>query len=368
MADTGIAAGKGWPTYLDETWVLSSIAIAIIFLRWIVRIRTVGFKGFQGDDYVTIGTLTFVIMDAATVTVAFQKGQNVDLTADMIEKLTPADIARITWGSKVELSAWYSYVTLIWCLKFTLLFFYQRLTLGTFNAKLVKYLFWVMGLTFLALLCIITFGCWPFAANWQVTPMAPWKCSFRPQNLIGTAVLNTVTDALLLIIPVILLYQLKISLKKKLVIGIILSSGIFVIIAAIIRAVLSLSPSATAKDINSWGVRETIIGVFTVNVPILRPLFKRAFWVWGPYAPGASKGSKGTSGNATQATDKKGKSRNGPSIMASAVGGWGEDIEMAKGEVGTILKESKVVQTFVRADEDEDELLADGESRSGKSK
>ncbi|KAF2221192.1 hypothetical protein BDZ85DRAFT_302523, partial [Elsinoe ampelina] len=335
-------------------WALTGIAALLIFIRWAVRIRTVGFRGFQGDDYVSIGTLCFTIMDAATVTVAFKKGQNVDLSPAMIEKLTEADIARITWGSKVELAAWYSYITLIWCLKFTLLFFYQRLTLGSFNAKLVRYLFWIIGITYIALFLVVTVGCRPFKANWQVSPMAPWQCSFRPQNLIATAVLNTTTDAALLVIPVILLYQLKVSLSKKLVIGLILSSGVFVIIAAIIRAQLSLGNAPTAANINSWGVRETVIGVFTVNVPILRPLFRRSFWTTGAYNPQSS--SK-RSANATGPSQHATASHRAPT---STVNDWKDDIE--KGQAltdadATIIKSSQVVHTIHVQEEDEEKSL-----------
>jgi hypothetical protein len=42
----------------------------------------------------------------------------------------------------------------------------------------------------------------------------------------------------------------------------------------------------------SKGVRETFIGIFTINVPILRPVLSRAFWRTGPYDPNAvSRGS-----------------------------------------------------------------------------
>ena len=65
---------------------------------------------------------------------------------------------------------------------------------------------------------------------------------------------------------------------RKLVIGLLLSSGAFVIAAAITRVVLTLSANPSALTINSWGVRETIVGILTVNIPILRPLFTKAFW------------------------------------------------------------------------------------------
>ncbi|KAM6505138.1 hypothetical protein FSOLCH5_015056 [Fusarium solani] len=67
---------------------------------------------------------------------------------------------------------------------------------------------------------------------------------------------------------------------RKIVIGLLLSSGLFVIAAAIIRATLTLSAHPSALAVNEWGVRETLVGIITVNIPILRPMFKRSFWSW----------------------------------------------------------------------------------------
>jgi hypothetical protein len=52
----------------------------------------------------------------------------------------------------------------------------------------------------------------------------------------------------------------------------------FVIAAAIIRVVLTLGSNPSATNINRWGVRETIVGIITINAPILRPMFRRQFW------------------------------------------------------------------------------------------
>ena len=130
--------------------------------------------------------------------------------------------------------------------------------------------------------------------NWQVVPIPPWKCTFRPQLFVVVAVLNIITDAALLIIPIPMLVRLKIPLRKKLVISLVLSSGLFVITAAIIRVVYSLDAEPSASNINRWGVRETIIGIIAIHIPILRPLFNRSFWVWGPYDPRVSKTSSNT--------------------------------------------------------------------------
>lgn len=134
--------------------------------------------------------------------------------------------------------------------------------------------------------------------NWQVSPAPPWKCAFRPQNFLAVAIPNILTDAAILMVPIPMLWQLKMPLKKKITIGIVLSSGMFVIVAAIIRTVLSLDAAPSAANINGWGVRETFIGIFTINVPILRPIFSRAFWRPGPYDPNASGRGSGYSRSA----------------------------------------------------------------------
>jgi hypothetical protein len=87
-----------------------------------------------------------------------------------------------------------------------------------------------------------------------------------------------VTDSLILAIPIPMLWKLQVRFSKKLVIGALLCSGLFVIAAAIIRAVLTLGSAPSGLNINRWGVRETIVGLITVNVPILRPMFNRGFW------------------------------------------------------------------------------------------
>lgn len=88
--------------------------------------------------------------------------------------------------------------------------------------------------------------------NWQVTPVPPWKCAFRPQNFLAVAIPNILTDAAILMVPIPMLWQLKMPLKKKITIAIVLSSGLFVIVAAIIRVVLSLDAAPSAANINGW--------------------------------------------------------------------------------------------------------------------
>ncbi|THW61178.1 hypothetical protein D6D20_05235 [Aureobasidium pullulans] len=267
---------------------LYAIATFIILGRYAVRLRTVGIKGLYWDDLFCFGVLIFNTSDAVLVHLVHYTGESSEVSEKWLQTATQADIDRVTYGSKLEYAAWCSYPALIWCMKFTMLFFYKRLTLGSFHNKMIKYLFWFTGVSYVIVWFVLIFGCFPTHMNWQVTPAPPWKCAFRPQNFLAVAIPNILTDAAILMVPIPMLWQLKMPLKKKITIGVVLSSGLFVIVAAIIRVVLSLDAAPSAANINGWGVRETFIGIFTINVPILRPIFSRAFWLPGAYDPNAS--------------------------------------------------------------------------------
>lgn len=132
--------------------------------------------------------------------------------------------------------------------------------------------------------------------NWQVRPLPPRACTFKPQNFYVGAVLNVFTDALILAVPIPMLWRLQVRLSKKIAIGALLSSGLFVITAAIVRAVLTLGATPSGLNINRWGVRETLVGILTVNIPILRPMFRRNFWTSAPYKASAIEESGSWSG------------------------------------------------------------------------
>lgn len=141
-----------------------------------------------------------------------------------------------------------------------MLFFFSRLTFGLKQHTLVKWLAVFCGVTYVAVFLTITFACFPTQRNWQVVPYPGFKCTFKPQNFYVSTVLNVTTDAAILAIPLPLMWGLQISLKKKIALMVLLSSGIFVISAAIIRIVMTLVAHPSALVINEWGVRETIAG------------------------------------------------------------------------------------------------------------
>ena len=114
------------PSFLKEVWGLYAVGVFIYFLRFLVRIRAVGIRGFQGDDYIaiavlacTLGNITFEIclpsyteltgytVDAITVDLCYVYGTNVDFTAERLAKMPQGDQDKVEFGSRMQLLAWY---------------------------------------------------------------------------------------------------------------------------------------------------------------------------------------------------------------------------------------------------------------------
>ncbi|KAF4990209.1 hypothetical protein FGRMN_8630 [Fusarium graminum] len=293
------------PSFLVEVWTLYGIGISILFARFAVRFKTVGLRGLQGDDFFSALVTVFYTVDAFTVHMIYFLGTNIEGgVAAKSHTLSDNELDQYTLGSKLQLTAWYAYTALLWSLKGTMLCFFSRMTIGTWHNVFVKSVSVISAISYVAVFLTITCGCHPFYKNWQVQPDPGLVCSFKMQNFLVTTVLNVLTDGMILCIPLPLLWKLQVPVRKKLVIGLLLSSGAFVIAAAITRVVLTLSANPSAITINSWGVRETIVGILTVNIPILRPLFSKGFWtgqssteISSSYR--ATGRSRGTRGNGT---------------------------------------------------------------------
>ncbi|KIL90013.1 hypothetical protein FAVG1_06751 [Fusarium avenaceum] len=267
------------PSFLIEVWALYVVGTCIILTRFAVRFKTVGLRGLQGDDFFSVLVLLFYTVDAFTVHLIYHLGTNIEAgVAAQSHQLTQHEISEYEKGSKLQLAAWYAYTALIWSLKGTMLCFFSRMTIGTWHNVFVKTVSILSAVSYVAVFLTITFGCFPTQKNWQVVPNPGLVCSFKMQNFLVTTVLNVLTDGLILCIPMPLLWKLQVPMRKKIVIGLLLSSGAFVIAAAITRVVLTLADNPSAITINSWGVRETIVGILTVNIPVLRPLFSKSFW------------------------------------------------------------------------------------------
>lgn len=214
---------------------------------------------------------------------AYYTGGNIDVTASQVASLSSEDIRVLEMGSKMEFVTWYTYPGFVWVLKFCILFFYRRLTLGLTKERTLNLLFVFCGVTWAALIIAVSSTCRPFSNNWTIRPLPGEECIFRAQNFKALAALNISTDVAILTIPAPMIWHLRIPLWKRIGVTLLLCGGLFVISAAIIRAALTLTGTPSVLNINLWGYRETVIALLAVTAPVLSPLFRPGFWARGVY-------------------------------------------------------------------------------------
>lgn len=82
------------------------------------------------------------------------------------------------------------------------------------------------------------------------------------------------TDAgILSFIPIPIIWKVKIPIRQKILVGLLLCSGLFIITAAIIRCVLSIQNIRSIDTSGVWAIRETFVTIVAINAPVIKPMF-----------------------------------------------------------------------------------------------
>jgi len=95
------------PVFLREIWALFTIGMLVFFIRSMVRLRTVGFRGLQGDDaFALVAAIVYTACTVATYFV-YHLGSNLDFSEEEMANMTVSEQESLVLGSKMELVAWY---------------------------------------------------------------------------------------------------------------------------------------------------------------------------------------------------------------------------------------------------------------------
>ncbi|KAH7308964.1 hypothetical protein B0I35DRAFT_359934 [Stachybotrys elegans] len=267
-----------------ETWTLLGIVTVVTVLRTVSRIRSVGLKSLQADDYlVWLSLICFGIEGG----LAYMLGTDAHGLANhgMSDEYRAAldvdgeEYRQRVRGSVYHICGWSIYSVGLWGLKAAWLFFYMRLTEGLGHSYRLRIR---IGITYVAATWIAGFmslflSCRPFHRYWQISP--------DPGNLCQPAISNSMvwvwyafnvsTDLYLLSIPLPMLWGARIERWKKGGLIFLFSGGIFVVICATLRSVLIFTdPIDGSLTAGAWGVRETFVAIITTNLPLVFALLK----------------------------------------------------------------------------------------------
>lgn len=106
----------------------------------------------------------------------------------------------------------------LWAIKYSTSMFLRTLTESVWkrqHQKLLRYLHIFLGLTFLATVVADLGACQPFSHYWQVVPDPGPACRTGSAHLYTMGVLNIVTNLVLIIFPIPIIWKAKISRRQK---------------------------------------------------------------------------------------------------------------------------------------------------------
>ncbi|KAI1385873.1 uncharacterized protein F4822DRAFT_414361 [Hypoxylon trugodes] len=244
-------------------------ATAAVFLRLYTRYFVL--RKFWIDDLLAITGMICMIANGIVQCVHTKYG----LGAHLYDITDPDQLTQF-WKMFYALTITYN--TTLLFIKFTLFFQYYRLIQEIPHYR-VFYLTvmavvggWVVAQEF-----ILIFSCTPIHAYWDHDPTA--KC--LDGNITGwmNAVGNIVTDIIILVLPIPVVWKLNLKKGRKWAVIGIFALGFFTCLVSICRMVffakLSADISYDLVDIAAWGEAESASGLICSSLIALGPLIRR---------------------------------------------------------------------------------------------
>ncbi|PLN85040.1 hypothetical protein BDW42DRAFT_191123 [Aspergillus taichungensis] len=262
---------------LIESWILYVIGIFCIGCRLTSRrIAKQSWRKLEVDDYlmcVVVITFTGVMVCVNQVSI---NGSNY-MSPEIAATLTPESRRSAVWGSKMTFALEHFTLSSLWLVKGCLLLVYNRLTLGLREHIVVRVVAVYVAVSFVVieiLFCAVWCGP-PITMYWDV-PAKEEQCSSYYNHLITSTVFNISSDLMMLCIPLPLLVRSRLPWKRKILLCLVFSLGVFVVLMAILNRYYNFSEQHTLTFLK-WYVAEVSTAVYVGNLPLLWPLLKRVF-------------------------------------------------------------------------------------------
>ncbi|RFU34709.1 hypothetical protein B7463_g1634, partial [Scytalidium lignicola] len=261
------------PTIIAVMWLETALALIFLLLRLWTR-RTINRSTGLDDILLVISWFCFVPYTIAC-TVAAMRGfgrHSSELTPEQSIKATQAELVGQTFllvatpFSKGAVVAFLARITIIpwhkWILYFTLF----AVSVPALLTALFDYV-----------------RCSPIAHVWD--PTIPAKCWLSTEGFtrfsMAYSAISVIADFVLAALPWVILWNLQMKKKEKLVIGGAMSLGFFAMICGVVRtiAVRDLSTRADYSygtiSLILWSSTELLVTMLAACISTLRPLYKK---------------------------------------------------------------------------------------------
>ncbi|KAI0013534.1 hypothetical protein F4779DRAFT_564189 [Xylariaceae sp. FL0662B] len=269
----------------------STIGLAVCMITVAGRIYVrVLLKNFNMDDCVLLlsaaGFITFIVLLLLAGEYGDGKHQwNVDIS-DFEKDLLLQNISEIV------------YCVAMFAIKYVILrqiesiFFNHRRKALAF--RIIKALTWMNFLLYTSLAFAYIFACVPREKIWN--RKIEGRCINAPASFAFASALNVISDITIFITPIAAIWQLQLTLKKKIRAAIVFTVGLFAIIGSILRLYYGLKlfyvedVTWEISPVGQWTVAELTTGFLVACFPYFPRLFE---FVLGRYKETTSSPSYG---------------------------------------------------------------------------
>ncbi|KAH8430462.1 uncharacterized protein LDX57_008121 [Aspergillus melleus] len=254
----------------------TSLAFVVTCLRLYTRLRITCSPGF--DDILIVIALIFAIGMCAVISMATEQW-------GWDRHMWDVPLEWIPTNSKLNLSFQLLFSLASSITKLSVLWFCKRL-LGRGSKGLYRWynVVLIVAMVFVTICCTLftvlsIFQCKPIHAYWDFMPKYPHHCMNDGYMVFSASVVNIFTDFLATVLPMPLIWNLKLPARQRIAVISIFGLGIVVNVAGSIRTVYVWKSMVASYDTTwlGWPVLlaatiEISIGLICASAPALRPL------------------------------------------------------------------------------------------------
>ncbi|MCJ1241299.1 hypothetical protein MMC14_009303 [Varicellaria rhodocarpa] len=267
--------------FLGHHWAV--VAISLCFITFRIGVRIKYFRRIWADDMLIMAAWIMILVTACLHQI---EGTNLYNQYPLVTgKLspTPEHLAGERSLLRAELAEFFLFYTALWCVKLSILVFFRRVFGDRQQIPWLRTWWWaITGFTIASWAACI--GTMPYSCLLKPLPYILARCAVQSGidyvwiNLRLSCATDIVTDVLILSLPVLGLWNVQISLRKKLALMGIFSLTIVTILFAIIR--IAVEPNETASTdmvwLCLWAWVETGVAVIVSCLASFRQLFLKS--------------------------------------------------------------------------------------------
>ncbi|KAI1382722.1 uncharacterized protein F4822DRAFT_423331 [Hypoxylon trugodes] len=254
--------------------------IAYVALGLRLYARRITKQAFGLDDVFTSLAVVFTTISVGLLAYLASLGMGRHEIVIVLEHIEDFDVL-----NKTLIASSAMYLPVIFCIKASAIFLYRRVFPNR-RFHIVCYII----LTFTALyaltaILVLTISCLPALPPTAEEPVAQLKCAdnYLINTLLVILITNVVLDAIILCLPLPLIWQLQTTLRKKLQLTLVFTLGSFIFIISIIRvvAVKRLNPlddNWDSTDVELWSIAESAVAIITVSLPVMQPVLRQVVY------------------------------------------------------------------------------------------